>query len=97
VCHATVKSDSPAIKKLAEYAAQKKAVPWVQIYQVPNYVYFSHRRHVTKGKLDCEGCHGAVRERDVLAKERPTSMAACIDCHKGKGAATGCRTCHDQI
>lgn len=97
ICHATIMMDSPAIKKLAEYAAQKKPVPWVQIYAVPDYVYFSHRTHVNKAKLDCEPCHGAVRERDVLTKEKPTSMAACISCHKGKGAETGCRTCHDTI
>jgi hypothetical protein len=96
-CHATVKADSPAIKKLAEYAAQKKPVPWVQIYKVPDYVYFSHRTHIQKAKLDCEACHGPVRERDVVTKEKPTSMAACIACHKEKSAPTGCRTCHDTI
>ncbi|MGA2984093.1 MAG: cytochrome c3 family protein [Terriglobia bacterium] len=96
-CHATIKADSPAIKKLAEYVAQKKPLPWVQIYEVPDYVYFSHRTHVNKAKLDCEACHGPVREREVLTKEKPTSMAACINCHKEKGAPTGCRTCHDTI
>jgi len=96
-CHATIKADSPSIKMLAESAAQKKPVPWVQIYEVPDYVYFSHRTHVNKAKLDCEACHGTVRERDVLTKEKPTSMAACINCHKEKGAPTGCRTCHDTI
>ena len=94
-CHATIKTASPAIKKLAGYAAQKKPIPWVQIYAVPDYVFFSHRTHVTRAKLDCEACHGPVRERDVLTKEKPTSMAACISCHKQKGAPTGCRTCHD--
>ena len=96
-CHATMKVDSAPIRKLAEYAAQRKPVPWVHIYEVPDYVYFSHRTHVRKAKLDCENCHGPVREREVLTKEKPTSMAACISCHKEKGAPTGCRTCHDTI
>ena len=96
-CHATIKTDSPAIKKLADFAAQKKPVPWVQVYQVPDYVYFSHRTHVVKAKMDCANCHGPVRERDVIVKERPTSMPACINCHKEKGAPIGCRTCHDTI
>lgn len=96
-CHATVAADSPAIKKLAEYAAQKKPVPWVQIYKVPDFVYFSHRKHVQKAKLDCEDCHGPVRERDVIVREKPISMAACISCHKEKAASTNCRTCHDAI
>jgi hypothetical protein len=96
-CHTTIKADSPSIKKLAEYAAQKKSMPWVRIYEVPDYVYFSHRTHLNKGKLDCESCHGPVRERDVLTKEKSASMIACINCHKEKGAPTGCRTCHDTI
>jgi len=97
ICHATIKTDSPHIKKLAEFAAQRKPVPWVQVYQVPDYVYFSHRTHVVKGKLDCTNCHGPVREREVIVKEKPTTMAACINCHKEKGAPIGCRTCHDTI
>jgi Cytochrome c7 and related cytochrome c len=97
VCHATIKAESPAIKKLAAYVALKRPVPWIQVYKVPDYVYFSHRTHFKKGKLDCEICHGPVRERDVLTKEKPTSMQACISCHKEKGAPTGCRTCHDTI
>jgi len=96
-CHATVAADRPAINKLAEYAAQKKPVPWVPIYRVPDFVYFSHRKHVQKAKLDCENCHGPVRERDVIVREKPISMAACISCHKEKGASTNCRTCHDAI
>jgi hypothetical protein len=38
-----------------------------------------------------------VREREVVIREKPISMAACIACHKEKSAPTGCRTCHDSI
>jgi len=94
-CHTTIKSDSPVIKKLAEYQKGKKAVPWVRVYQVPDFVYFSHKVHVKKAKLGCEPCHGAVTERDVITKEKPTIMAACIDCHKDRGAPVRCDTCHN--
>ena len=97
VCHATIRAESPAIKKLAEYSAQKKPVPWVQVYHVPDYVYFSHRTHLKKAKLECETCHGQVRKRDVLTKEKPTSMQACMSCHKEKGASVNCRTCHNSV
>lgn len=96
-CHATIAVDNSEVKKLAEYAAKKKPVPWVHIYSVPDYVYFSHRTHVRKANLDCANCHGQVRERDVLIKEKSLTMPVCIQCHKEKGAATGCRTCHDSI
>ena len=96
VCHENIKTDSPAIKKLAEYASEKKPVPWVRVYQVQPFVFFSHRVHIKKGKLACEACHGPVAERDVLTREKLTTMAACMDCHKEKGAPVNCHTCHER-
>ncbi len=96
-CHATIEADSAPIKKLAEYYAEKKPVPWVRIYEVPNFVFFSHRTHIKKAKLDCTACHGPVREREVLTKEKPTSMESCISCHKEMGARTNCRACHNNM
>ena len=48
-CHSAIKTDSPAIQKLAQYAAEGKPLPWVRIYAIPAYVDFSHRAH-----LECE-------------------------------------------
>ena len=45
-CHSAIKTDSPAIQKLAQYAAQGKPVPWVRIYAIPAWVDFSHRAHL---------------------------------------------------
>jgi len=95
-CHAVIKTQSPAVKKLNEYYAAKKAVPWVRVYAVPDYVYFSHKIHIQRAKIGCEVCHGPVGERDALVQEKPTSMQSCIDCHKEKGAAVNCRACHDR-
>lgn len=95
-CHASIKAEDPAIMKLARYYRERKRVPWVQIYKVPDYVYFSHKTHYKKAGIDCEVCHGPVAERDVITKEKPTSMAACVDCHKERGARLTCRTCHER-
>ena len=95
-CHATIKADSPAIIKLAEYYKEQKPVPWVQIYRVPDFVFFSHKVHSKKAGIACEVCHGPVAEREVITKERATSMAACMDCHREKHAAVTCRTCHNR-
>jgi hypothetical protein len=95
-CHATIKTESPAIIKLAQYDKERKAVPWVQVYRVPDYVFFSHQTHYKKAEIGCEICHGPVAERDVITKEKPTTMMACMDCHKEKGAPVTCRICHDR-
>lgn len=95
-CHASIKADSPPIRKLAEFYQQKKPVPWARIYEVPDYVFFSHRVHFKRAKIDCQVCHGPVAERDTLSKEKPTSMQSCVDCHKLKQAPANCRACHER-
>jgi len=94
-CHRTVKKDSPAVQRLADFHNDKKDVPWRRVYRIPDYVYFSHKAHLAKG-IACESCHGPVRERDVLRKEKETSMAACMDCHRAKQASLACNYCHEQ-
>ncbi len=94
-CHSSVKTDSPHIKKLAGLHAENKRVPWAGVYRVPDWVSFSHRKHVTSG-ASCEDCHGPVAERAVLRREKDLSMAACMDCHRAKRASNDCLLCHDQ-
>jgi hypothetical protein len=94
-CHVEIKKDSEAIQKLAEYHKKQEAVPWKRVYRVPEYVFFSHKVHVTKAKAACETCHGPVRDRDVMRKEKETSMAVCMDCHKASAASIACDYCHE--
>jgi hypothetical protein len=95
-CHLTMKTDSPSIQKLAEFNKAKKPVPWVKVYRVPDYVWFSHEVHHREAKLECAECHGPVAQRDVIAKEKSTSMNACMDCHRQKNASNECDVCHDK-
>ena len=94
-CHTAIKTDSPHIKRLAEFSAAGKRVPWVKIYRVPDYVWFSHASHADDAAIECESCHGPVATREVLFKEKPTSMIACMDCHAKNGAPNDCDLCHD--
>ena len=95
-CHAQTKPDSPAIQRLAAAHASGEAIPWQRVYRVPDYVSFSHKRHVTgPAAATCDVCHGPVREMDVMQKVRDTSMPACLECHEARGASTRCDTCHD--
>ena len=95
-CHITIKTDSPAIQKLASFHKTKKPTPWVKVYTVPDYVFFSHEVHHKEAHLECETCHGPVAQRDVIVKEKPTSMTACVDCHEKSGAPRECDVCHDK-
>lgn len=95
-CHATIKKDSPQIQKLAAFHADGKRVPWAPVYRIPEWVSFNHRKHVSVEGVTCESCHGPVGTRDVLAREKDISMAACMDCHRARKASNGCLLCHDQ-
>ena len=94
-CHAAVKTESPHIQKLTEFAGAGKSVPWVRIYRVPDYVWFAHESHTTDAGISCEQCHGPVAEREQLFKEKPTNMVACMDCHAEHKAPNDCDFCHD--
>ena len=94
-CHQVIKADSPHIAKLAAAAQAKKPIPWVRVYQLPKYVYFSHRVHTAAG-TSCETCHGPVRERDVMTKEVVHNMKSCMACHTAAKARNDCMACHEE-
>jgi c(7)-type cytochrome triheme protein len=94
-CHQAVKPGSPHIQKLAAAAKEKKPIPWVRVYRIPEFVYFSHRVHIKAG-VPCETCHGPVRERDVITKEVSNNMQFCMACHTSSKARNDCGTCHEE-
>ena len=95
-CHKAIKTDSPAIQQLAKMAQDGGEIPWVRIYQIPSYVYFSHRAH-SKAGAKCLDCHGRVANHDVLFKEMDISMGTCMDCHVKNKASVDCQYCHEPM
>jgi hypothetical protein len=81
-CHAIVKTDSPHIQKLTQYFKEGKEIPWVKVHDLPDFVEFNHKRHVTKG-IACETCHGEVKKMAIVHQDQPMTMGWCLDCHRG--------------
>ena len=94
-CHAAIKTESAHIRKLAEFDKAGEPVPWVKVYRVPDFVWFSHASHVEDAAIACASCHGPVEQREVLFQEKKTTMLACMDCHAKHGAPNDCDLCHD--
>jgi hypothetical protein len=94
-CHESVATGRPAIRELARFARSQRPIPWVRVYALPAFVYWSHRTHLD-ADVHCEPCHGDVlqMERMTLAT-KVTTMAGCVDCHKHSKAGTGCAACHE--
>lgn len=93
VCHRTIRADSAEVRKLHDYQSKGGRIPWVRVYRVPEFVFFSHASHTQAG-VACESCHGAVSKRDVLQKEVSTSMTACMNCHAARRVSNDCHFCH---
>jgi hypothetical protein len=94
-CHAAVKTDSPHIQKLAEAEKTDTPIEWVKVYKVPDFVWFSHQSHAVDAEVACETCHGPVAEREMIFKEKSTSMVSCMDCHAKHQAPNDCDLCHN--
>ncbi len=92
-CHSAMPQESPAAAKLMEYVEAEKEIPWVRVFEIPQYTYFPHKWHVRAG-VECEECHEGVGESAVTARRIKLKMAWCMDCHEERQASIDCVTCH---
>ena len=92
-CHAVVAADRPEIQKLKGYADRNEAIPWVRVYNIPDFVYFSHRMHIAAG-LQCAACHGEMSQQVKAYQANTLNMGFCITCHRANQAPIECYTCH---
>jgi len=85
-CHTLVLKDDPRLQIVRDSAANNTPIPWVQIHHTPDYVYFNHSVHVTRG-ISCVECHGRIDQMDEVRHDKPLSMSFCLDCHRDPAAA----------
>jgi hypothetical protein len=80
-CHARVRTKSAVLEPIRESYATGKAVEWVKVHDLPDYVYFNHSAHVSRG-VGCVSCHGRVDTMVRVAQVEPLSMGWCLECHR---------------
>ena len=81
--------------------ATPTSIPWVRVHNLPDFVYFDHRAHITAGVI-CQRCHGAIESMERVRQVESLSMGWCVNCHRdtteidGKPvqASTDCAVCH---
>jgi hypothetical protein len=70
---------------------EAKPIPWNKVHDLPDFVHFSHKRHI-RGGLECAECHGDITQQgkkvgDTVPSvmQRSPSMTMqmgwCLDCH----------------
>lgn len=80
-CHNLVPTEGrPELDKLKAFAASGEPIPWAKVHDLPDFVYFSHKRHVLGG-LQCQECHGRVQDMTVVERTATLQMGWCLDCH----------------
>ncbi len=97
-CHAVIATDKPAIQELTDYWERGEPVRWVRVSPQPDFVYFSHQRHLSAA-LNCETCHGDVGQMEAARPVVKMDMGWCLDCHlkqpEDKAARLAdCLACH---
>jgi hypothetical protein len=80
-CHEQVAKDRPVIKRMTEVYEEGKQLEWVKVHNLPEHVYFPHRRHVAAG-VSCEECHGDVGSMAKVEQKVEHTMGWCLDCHR---------------
>ena len=80
-CHTMIKTTSPLLEPIRSSYETGEPVEWNRIHDLPDYAYFNHSAHVTRG-IGCVSCHGRVDRMEVVYQAEPLSMGWCLDCHR---------------
>ncbi len=96
MCHRVAQGSSEEALRVTQLIDQGDSLQFNKLFRLPPHVYYTHRRHVGIGELECSNCHGAIAETD-RPPTRPLvqiTMSFCLDCHRERGQSVDCNACH---
>jgi hypothetical protein len=86
-CHTQIHKDSPKLQWVRDsYGTGDPAkaglpIPWVRVHDLPDYAYFNHAAHVSRG-VSCVECHGRIDRMEVVTQVKLLTMGWCLECHR---------------
>lgn len=80
-CHKLIWNDSPMLEPVRESFRSGEPIQWARVNDLPDFVYFDHSIHVTKG-MGCVTCHGRVDKMPLLRQAVSLQMEWCLECHR---------------
>jgi hypothetical protein len=96
-CHSQIWNESPKLEIVRESYFEGIPIRWRRVHNLPDFVYFNHAIHVSKG-VGCEACHGRVDQMAAVRQVVTLTMGWCLDCHRaqegGRERLTHCTVCH---
>lgn len=87
-CHKLVPTEGRSeraqadLAKLKEHYESGEPIPWVKVHDLPDFVHFTHKRHV-QGGVECQECHGELQnDMTVAVRVGELTMGWCLNCHE---------------
>jgi hypothetical protein len=80
-CHSQIWAESPVLEPVRSSYRSGESIEWVKVHDLPDFVYFDHSIHVSKG-IGCAACHGRVDRMNLTWQESSLQMEWCLDCHR---------------
>ncbi|WP_031500028.1 cytochrome c3 family protein [Bryobacter aggregatus] len=80
-CHAQIWTNAAMLEPVRESFRSGKSLQWTRVYDLPDFVYFDHSIHVSKG-IGCSSCHGRVDQMPLTYKVNTLYMQWCVECHR---------------
>lgn len=80
-CHSEIWTGSSMLAPVRDSLANNDPLHWTRVNRLPDYVYFNHSIHITKG-VGCSSCHGAVNEMQLTYAAQSFRMEFCLTCHR---------------
>jgi len=88
--------DRVEAQKVIDAWRNGQTIRWNRVYDLPDFVYFTHRTHIRNG-VSCETCHGDVSKMGVAQMVYNVNMGFFLDCHRQQERAADlidCVACH---
>ena len=80
-CHSQIWKDAPLLAPVRNSYYQQKPLHWTRVNYTPDFVFFNHSIHVSKG-VGCVTCHGQLDQMPLTWQSHVLYMKWCLECHR---------------
>ena len=83
-CHSQIWTNAQLLEPVRASYRSGESLQWIRVNQLPDFVFFNHSIHVTKG-VGCNTCHGPVDLMPLMYQQESLQMEWCLGCHRDPG------------
>jgi len=80
-CHSQIWASSPFLAPVRDAYQSGLPIHWTRVNDLPDFVYFDHSIHLSKG-IGCAECHGRVDRMPLMMQAQSPHMRWCLGCHR---------------